>query len=226
MTRNSAVLHLLDQIKSLLLKQTNTTNGVSEVLLSLSNHLDGASPQVSVAPSLPSRLEPILDQSITAITSSALRPLVAKIRTAKQHLAWCIDDGLFYAKTADVGTGYLSGNMHTELIGPNGCVYQDNNFRLGLFMLAPATLYRDHAHNAPELYLNLTGPSGWRFNRGDWCDVAAGSVIWNPSGRVHATRIYQQAFLAVYSWTQDVSGPCRVVPASDWAKIEEQLTPH
>ncbi len=37
---------------------------------------------------------------------------------------------------------------------------------MGLFVIAPHVLYRDHAHAAPELYLPLTGPHGWRFAPG------------------------------------------------------------
>ena len=94
---------------------------------------------------------------------------------------------------------------------------------MGLFLLAPRTMYRDHAHPAPELYLNLTGPTGWRFDRGDWQDIEAGEVLWNPSGKVHATRTYHKPFLAMYSWTQDVKEKCQVIHADDWEELEKQL---
>jgi hypothetical protein len=67
------------------------------------------------------------------------------------------------APGADLGEGYKQCNLHTLLIGPDACGYHHPDFSLGIFMLGPRTLYRDHNHDAPELYLNLSEQSGWRL---------------------------------------------------------------
>ncbi len=156
-------------------------------------------------------------------TSQRLDRLAKALREALPELQWRVDRGTYYELTADVGDGYRNGNMHCELIGPHGSAFHHPDFTLGLFLLTPHVLYRDHAHRAPELYLTLSGPSGWRFNGGAWQDVPPGTIIWNAPEKSHATRVYDDPFLAIYSWTRDIRSKCRVVPCADWAEIEAAL---
>ena len=214
---------LIRLIQDYLIPHESSSPGVREVLAGIRRHLANPGSILSANPVLPQDREELLSQSLASITEPSLQPIAQILRRAHNALTWRVDYGLFYPKEADVGEGYLNGNMHTELIGPNGCVYRDDDFSLGIFMLSPATLYRDHDHAAPELYLNLTGPCGWRFNQGNWQDFDAGSIIWNPNGLAHAMRAYEQPFLSVYSWTENVNSLCRVVPTNDWQKIEAQL---
>ncbi len=165
----------------------------------------------------------VLDHAIQIIPDGELRQVASALEAAKDHLHWRVDRGIFYPRDEDVGDGYRHGNMHCELIGPDTGVFPAEDFTLGLFLLTPRVLYRDHNHRAPELYITLTGPSGWRFNQGQWRDFDAGSVVWNASHAIHATRVYDQPFLAIYSWTKDVHETCSVVPATDWAIIERRL---
>jgi len=139
------------------------------------------------------------------------------------QLQWRVDQGRYYPPTADVGDGYRHGNMHCELIGPHGSAFHHDDFTLGLFLLKPRVLYRDHAHRAPELYVTLMEPSGWRFNDGEWRDVPSGTIIWNAPETSHATRVYDKPFFSIYSWTRDVHSKCRVVPHGDWREIEATL---
>jgi len=210
-------------IRELLQRRASHSEGVLEVLAGLNRHLDNSHTALAENPVLPVDRAGLLDQSVASINEPALQPLAEQIRLARNGLTWRVDYGLFYPEEADVGQAYRDSNMHTEFIGPNGCVFHDDNFSLGLFMLAPRTLYRDHDHAAPELYFNLTGPCGWRFDKGIWQDFGAGSLIWNPEGLAHAMRSYEQPFLSVYSWTSNVNSLCRVVPADDWQEIEAQL---
>ena len=90
-------------------------------------------------------------------------------------------------------------------------------------MLGPYTLYRDHEHDAPELYLNLSKRSGWRLKSDDWQDYPAGSLIWNAAREPHATRVYDHPFLSVFAWLENVNSPCRVIPRDDWGDIEREL---
>ena len=126
------------------------------------------------------------------------------IYTAGTSLEWRVDDGEYYKPGAAVGDGYRYGNMHTVLA-------TDDDFAMGLFLLAPDVDYRDHRHPAPEFYLNLTGGSRWRFDFGDWRKLPAGSVLWNEPGAVHATSTGTAPWLSVWAWLGHVDGVCEVV---------------
>lgn len=145
------------------------------------------------------------------------------LMASKDALCWQVDAGTYYSAGAEVGEAYQTGNMHTVLVGPNDAVISSDTFLLGLFLLAPRTLYRDHKHAAPEIYVPLTGPTGWRFDKHSWEDHPAGSVIVNPPHHVHATRVYDVPFLAIFAWTQDIGSGCEVVEAADWLQIERYL---
>jgi hypothetical protein len=99
-----------------------------------------------------------------------------------------------------------------------------DDFELGLFLIAPKTLYRDHRHKAPELYVTLTGPHEWRFGVGEsWTEYEAHTPIWNEPMQVHATLVRDIPFLALFAWTRDVMADATVVRAPDWAEIEASL---
>ena len=165
----------------------------------------------------------LLNRAINEISNAQFATLKSALSAAKDELHWKIDDGGYYKIGADVGEGYKSGNMHALLIGPENALIESKDFLLGLFLLAPWTLYRDHKHRAPEIYIPLTGPSGWRFELGAWEDHPAGSKIINAPEVVHATRVYETPFLAIFAWTHDIDCICSVVDTDDWQEIEEQL---
>ena len=167
----------------------------------------------------------ILNHAISSIPKDGnLHDLATALEAAKSDLHWRLDDGKFYAGDADIGDGYRHGNMHTMLVGPQASVFEEQDFLLGFFLLKPRVLYRDHKHPAPELYIPLTGPSGWRFELSEWQDHGAGSVIWNSSEVVHATRVYGTPFLALFAWTRETDKICEVVPADDWETVERELS--
>lgn len=165
----------------------------------------------------------LLDDAIAAIDSPQLQNLKSSLLLAKDHLQWKVDDGGYYDAGDDVGDGYRSGNMHSLLLGPQDAFVHSSEHLLGLFLLAPWTHYRDHKHLAPEIYVPLTGPSAWRFDLKEWVDHPAGSTILNPPNMVHATRVYDRPFLALFAWTSQITSRCSVVRASDWAETESFL---
>ena len=165
----------------------------------------------------------LLDTAISSMPDTPFASLKAALSEAKDCLTWRVDDGLYYAQGADVGDGYRTGNMHCLLFGPENSVVRADDFLLGFFLLAPRTLYRDHYHLAPELYIPLTGPSGWRFERGAWRDHEPGEVVFNPPEVIHATRVYDVPFLSIFAWSQDVDARCHVAESDDWAEIETGL---
>ena len=99
-----------------------------------------------------------------------------------------------------------------------------DDYELGLFLIAPHTLYRDHHHPAPELYAPLTGPHRWRFGAGaSWIEKRAHETVWNEPWQVHATAVGPIPFFCVFGWARDVNLPAKVVPAADWDVIEASL---
>ncbi len=133
-----------------------------------------------------------------------LREVGRSIRDAAASLAWTVDDWQYYSGSAPVGDSYRTGNM-------NAILAEGDDFVMGLFLLVPGVDYLDHRHKAPELYLNLTGSSRWRFDFGSWVDMPAGSIVWNDPGEVHATRTDSFSWLSFWAWLRDIDQLCEVV---------------
>ena len=169
------------------------------------------------------RHDEVLKNAIAGIVAPELQEIARCLNAAKDDLIWREDNAQFYPTGAELGEGYTKCNLHTLLIGPDACGHRHPDFNLGIFMLGPRTLYRDHNHDAPELYLNLSEKSGWRFGTRDWQDYPAGSLIWNAAGDPHATRVYDQPFISVFVWLENVNSPCNVIHFDDWAEIEQDL---
>lgn len=122
---------------------------------------------------------------------------------------------------AAIGTAFAAGHAYARIIG-DGAAIAARDFELGLFLIAPHVLYRDHHHPAPELYAPLTGPHGWRFAPGAPLLVkGAHEPVWNPPDRPHAMKVGPVPFLCLYGWTCNVDLPARVIPADDWPELEE-----
>lgn len=143
--------------------------------------------------------------------------LAAAIGAAAPHLPWVTYD--LYPPD-QIGPAFTNGHAFCPLVGPDTAdPAQDAEF--GLFLIAPHILYRDHSHPAPELYLPLTGPHGWRFGPGRPLIVkAAHRPVWNDANRPHLTKVGPTPFLAFYGWTRDIAAPARILPAPDWPALE------
>ena len=218
------IYQLIQSIINYLEQHETQTSGVSLILQKLAQMDLSPDKLCDVAPQ-ETRHDATLNQAIAGITAPVLTKIATSLLQAKQHLVWREDQGKYYQSGADLGEGYRRCNLHSLLIGPGGCGYEHPDFNFGIFMLGPHTLYRDHRHTAPELYLNLSQKTGWRFGGGDWQDYSAGSLIWNASGEVHATRVYEQPFISVFAWLENVHQPCEVVVMDDWDEIEKALSP-
>jgi hypothetical protein len=100
------------------------------------------------------------------------------------------------------------------------------DFDFGLFIVGPDLLYRDHDHAAPELYVPLTGPHGFRFASGERLNwLPADTPVWNYPFRQHAIRTGPVPFLCIYAWTADVMQPARVIVEPDWAELAASQPP-
>jgi hypothetical protein len=155
-----------------------------------------------------------LDPALQAMGKTSLANAIAG---AQPFLHWVSYDA--YPR-ADIGAGFADNHAFASIIG-EGCPFEAVDFDLGLFIIAPRLFYRDHHHAAPELYLPLTGPHGWRFKPGDplaWKE--AGVPVWNNPWEPHATMTGGTPFLAIFCWTRDTSQPARVIPSPDWPILE------
>jgi Dimethlysulfonioproprionate lyase len=179
--------------------------GVGEVRAGLRN----------AAPTLPAgTANPVvaahLASALTALTSTH-PALAAAIEGASPHLSWVTYDLYDRAK---IGEAFATGHAYALLA--TGADYE-----LGIFLVAPHILYRDHAHAATELYAPLTGPNGWRFGPGTALTTKPAHVpVWNPAHQPHATKVGPTPLLCLYGWTCDVTEPAYVIPADDWPAIE------
>ncbi len=223
MTKREQRLHALTQaIIAYLEAHSDAVDGVDNVLKTLSHmKLTGTQPR-DTRPRA-TRHDAVLQCALDNMTSPALQGISHSLNAARNDLVWREDEAQFYPPGADLGDGYRQCNLHALLVGPDAAAFHHADFCLGVFMLGPRTLYRDHRHAAPELYLNLSARSGWRFDTRAWQDYPAGSLIWNPSNAPHATRVYDEPFLSVFAWLNDISTPCQVIPRDDWAEIELAL---
>lgn len=187
--------------------------GVAEVR-SLIARWRGGAVRLSSAPNpvVAAHLAPAL--STLAATHPAL---AAAIAAAAPHLPWVTYDAY---PPDEIGEAFRTGHAFASLIGA-GAAIPAEDFDLGLFLIAPDVLYRDHAHPAPELYAPLTGPHGWRFGPGAPLVLKpAHTPVWNPPEAPHLTKVGPVPFLCIFGWTKDTDLPAHVIPADDWATLE------
>lgn len=143
--------------------------------------------------------------------------LAAAIAAVTEDLTWITYDAY---PPDQIGPHFARSHAFCSLIG-DGAPWAAQDFDLGLFLVAPGILYRDHAHPAPELYLPLTGPHRWRFTPGGaFRTLPALQPVWNPALKPHATLTGAVPFLSLFAWTRDVDQPAHVLPASDWNLYE------
>ena len=143
--------------------------------------------------------------------------LAAALVAAAPHLHWITYD---LYDPAQIGAAFAQGHAYASLVGEAAPITA-RDFDLGVFLIAPHVLYRDHAHAAPELYAPLTGPHGWRFGPGTPLQVKpAHQPIWNPPHQPHMTKVGPVPFLCLFAWTRDVNAPAYVLSAADWPALE------
>ena len=179
---------------------------------------------LSQIPNILSEHEELLRTALDEATDPSILSIVSDIKKCLGDVTWKQDRSEFYPTGSEVGKRYIESNLHAQLIGPDGSVAKSKDFMLGVFILGPWTLYKDHNHIAPELYLNLSNKSDWRFNFGPWQRYGAGSLIWNPSKQVHATMVSEKPFLSIFAWLGHVDCFCEVHQSHDHIQIEQQLS--
>lgn len=170
------------------------------------------------------RLSPRPNAVVAAHLADALAPLAAThlalaqaLAQAAPHLTWITYDKY---PPAEIGADFAQGHAYASLIGEDANI-PARDYDLGVFLIAPHVLYRDHHHAAPELYAPLTGPHGWRFGPETPLILkAAHQPVWNDPHRPHMTKVGATPFLALFGWTRDVLQAAKVIPAPDWPALE------
>jgi hypothetical protein len=155
--------------------------------------------------------EASLKTAISYINVKALLSIKRSILCASRNLRWIIDNGTFYEKDSGISNEFLKGNMHTELIGPYNGVFKFKDFRMGLFLLEANIFYQDHMHSAPEVYLNLSDGTKWRFGDKKWVEKKAGTIVYNKPNKIHAMQVGNKPFLSIWCWPHNSSDKCILV---------------
>lgn len=144
--------------------------------------------------------------------------LATAIGQAVPHLRW-IEYGGYPAE--QVGQAFLDNHAFAAIVGESNAAIPAVDWELGLFLIAPHVLYRDHKHLAPELYAPLTGPHGWRFGVDKPLLIKpAHEPVWNQPFAPHMTKVGPTPFLCIYAWTGGVNIAAEIVPAPDWHDLE------
>jgi Dimethlysulfonioproprionate lyase len=205
----TAVPRLIEEIDRYL--QRFDSRHIAEVRGGIAKWRGGAEQQV-----IPRQL-PVCSHLDLALAAMDEPALAAALRAVVPLLRWVTYD--VYPR-ADIGAKFADGHAFASLIGEDAPMPAED-FDLGLFVIAPRTLYRDHLHAAPELYAPLSGPHGWRFKPGDPFEWRPAHVpVWNEPYVPHATLVGETPFLCVFCWTSDVNAVARVIPAPDWGDYE------
>lgn len=143
--------------------------------------------------------------------------LAAAIAGAREQLEWVTYDA--YPREL-IGDDFPTSHAFASLVGADA-PFAAHDFDMGVFLIAPGVLYRDHRHPAPELYAPLTGPHGWRFGAGRPVFVKpAHAPVWNPPQKPHMTKVGNVPFLSLFVWTKDVNELAHVIPCDDWPELE------
>lgn len=163
-------------------------------------------------------------EALEFAAASGQAALAEAIGIIEPQLEWISYD---HYPPALIGEGFARGHSYAALMGREGCIRAED-FELGLFLIAPNVLYRDHRHAAPELYAPLTGPHGWRFSPGAPLEWRAAHVpVWNEPFQHHATRVGAVPFLCIFGWTRDVDEIATIIPCDDWSELEAlSIAPH
>ncbi len=157
-----------------------------------------------------------------AAAATAQPTLAALISAAAPLLHWITYD--LYDREV-IGESFATSHAYCTLLGNEGA-FSVCDYDLGLFLIAPHVLYRDHRHPAPELYAPLTGPHGWRFKPGAPLTIKpAHEPVWNEPNQHHLTKVGPVPFFCIFGWTRDTAKPAEVLPASDWPQLEAARIP-
>ncbi len=209
MEKAAAIRALVEEVQSYLSQLKGP--GIDEVCAGIARWKNGpiktvASQEIEVCG--------LLEQVLQLVRAGGFPGLANAIQSARPYLHWKVYD--LYPREL-IGAEFADGHSFASLIGESSLI-EAQDFALGLFLIGPNILYRDHHHAAPELYAPLTGPHGWRFDpRDPFASKEAHEPVWNEPWQSHATMTGPTPFLCIYCWTRDVNKPAKVIISQDMA---------
>ena len=134
-----------------------------------------------------------------AAAPAGTKKIAARVATLDQQLAWRTAPASGRSET------FQRRNAFVEWVGPEGDFLSDQ-FRAGLQLLGPDTLYDRHAHGAEELYYVISGRADWQREESWRRAVVEGSFIHHPAHCPHAIQTREAPLLAFWIWRGDVRG--------------------
>lgn len=134
-----------------------------------------------------------LDEA-TEVVDVLARDLVEYLVEIKDQLRW----GQTYT-AADFGQHYVDNYGWVELFGTRGHLVS-SEMSGGFLLLGPGLHYREHRHEAEEIYVVLSGDATWQRGGGEFVQHPVGTVIHHTSNTLHSTKAGARPVLALYLW--------------------------
>ncbi|KAB7610317.1 hypothetical protein F9L33_13500 [Amylibacter sp. SFDW26] len=143
------------------------------------------------------------NQALPGVVQSALslnpHPICEKISKITSLIDWHhsgLENGMI---TAEIAKRIAT----TELIGPDGMVYNDT-VRVGLFVQSAGLDYVTRRHAAEETFIMLGGSGYWQADDSPKTLCKSGDMIHHPSDTPHISITKKQPFIAAWRWTGDI----------------------
>lgn len=130
-----------------------------------------------------------------ALSAMYDRKMAEAINTLLPAIPW-VTKGDF-VEGEETSRGYI------ELVGWEG-IEKHSDLRMGLYWQDAYSFYPFHRHNAEELYLVLSGESGWAVDYREIERRMPGQYILHQSRQDHATETFAQPLLALWAWQGDL----------------------
>ena len=99
---------------------------------------------------------------------------------------------------------FEGGYSFSVVIGDSGLV-PSKNMRMGFFLQNQNVDYPQHAHEAEEYYLILSGHGSWQIGN-SWHDAIPGRIFHHQSGVSHRMITESEPLLAIWIWTGLIEG--------------------
>ena len=194
-----AIFYLLESRRPDSVAARNALTQSLTLLDQLDNTVRNSSPQLLA-------VSAALDTLDAATRDPACSQLLTCILELKPHLEW--RQNPTYA-SAKVPAQFLNNYGYVELIGPQGMILT-TSCSAGILLLGSNTRYPEHAHQAKELYIPLSGLAQWKQGAQDFTARDIGSCIIHESGVSHAMQTGAEPMLALYFWYDHLEHPARL----------------
>ena len=99
---------------------------------------------------------------------------------------------------------FEGGYSFSVIIGDSGLV-PSTNIRMGLYLQNQNVDYPEHAHDAEEFYLIVSGHGSWQIGN-SWYDAIPGSIFHHQPGESHRMITESEPLLGFWIWTGLIEG--------------------